>query len=260
MQMEQLVVVKLAISLIAILVFLLWERLIPSDNPPVALLSNWKERLSRYARNIGLWVINAVLSPLVIVPVSLFFALHALHWRDDFNWIWLDIALLDLWIYWWHRANHRIPFLWRFHQVHHLDRWLDVTTAFRFHFGEVLLSALVRGVYIWVMGIQWQSVLLFESLVLICATFHHSNSRLPVSLEKPLSMFIITPSIHWIHHHAVKADTDSNYGTILSLWDRLFFSLSRTIRSPQMTLGLEGENDRRLPSLLYLPLQKSATE
>ena len=258
MQLEQLVVVKLAVSLIAILVFLLWERLIPSDTPPV-MLANRRSRIARYASNIGLWAINALLSPLVVVPVSLYMASHALQWRGSFTGILLDIVLLDLWIYWWHRANHRFPFLWRFHQVHHLDRWLDVTTAFRFHFGEVLLSAVARGVFIWLLGIQWQSVLLFELLVLICSTFHHSNGRLSWRLEKPLSMFIITPSIHWVHHHAVKDDTDSNYGTILSLWDRLFSSLSRTMRSPQMMLGLKGEGDRKLPSLLYLPLKNNAT-
>lgn len=122
--------------------------------------------------------------------------------------------LLDGWIYWWHRANHEVRFLWRFHQVHHLDSFLDTTSALRFHAGEVLLSALVRGGVIFVVAVPFAHVVAFETLVVLAAIFHHSNVSLPDRLEQVLCLVIVTPSIHWVHHHASRADTDSNYSTV----------------------------------------------
>ncbi len=90
-----------------------------------------------------------------------------------------SLVLLDLWIYWWHRANHRVPFLWRFHEVHHLDQFLDMTTALRFHLGEVLLSAIVRGVIIVILAVPLMSVVIFETALLLATMFHHSNMKLP---------------------------------------------------------------------------------
>ena len=107
-----------------------------------------------------------------------------------------------LWIYWWHRANHELPFLWRFHAVHHYDELLDTSSAVRFHFGEVALSALARAGVIVLLDLPLASVVLFEGLVLMAAIFHHSDARLPPAIERPLSRVIVTPSIHWVHHHA----------------------------------------------------------
>jgi sterol desaturase/sphingolipid hydroxylase (fatty acid hydroxylase superfamily) len=170
----------------------------------------------------------------------------------------LDLLLLDFWIYWWHRANHEIQLLWRFHSVHHLDQTLDTSSALRFHFGEVLLSACVRGLVIVVLDLPLASVLLFEAAVLASAIFHHSDARLPAGLEKALSRVIVTPSIHWVHHHALRADTDSNYGTIFSFWDPMFRSRSRTERRPDMPIGVEGMRDRSLPGLIATPLRPPA--
>ena len=167
-----------------------------------------------------------------------------------------DLVLLDFWIYWWHRANHELPWLWRFHQVHHLDELLDTTSAVRFHFGEVLLSALARGGAIILLAVPLTSVLLFEALLLIGTLFHHSDARLPPRLEAALARVIITPSIHWVHHHAVRADTDSNYGTIFSFWDPLFRSKSRTRRFLTMPIGVEGRRERPLLRLLVTPFER----
>ena len=146
-----------------------------------------------------------------------------------------------------------VPVLWRFHEVHHLDRILDSTTAVRFHFGEVLLSAGARAAVIVLFGIPVASVLVFETLVLIASIFHHSNLRLPSGLEAALSRVVITPGIHWVHHHKVRRDTDSNYGTILSVWDPLFGSRSKTQRSLTMPIGVEGRREQPLPALLARP-------
>lgn len=240
-----------------IALFLIGERLLPAaDRPEEA------RGLPRLARNAGLWLLNAGLSPLVVIPVSLWASQHALGWRPDAlrgGWAMLaDILLLDFLIYWWHRANHELPLLWRFHAVHHLDRFLDATSAVRFHFGEVLLSALARAAIIMLFDIPLASVLVFEALVLIAAIFHHSNLRLPERLERALARILVTPSIHWMHHHAVRRDTDSNYATILSLWDRLFGSRNPHPRRLDMEIGLEGEaRDGSLAELLARPFRKS---
>ena len=165
--------------------------------------------------------------------------------------------MLDLWVYGWHRANHRIAFLWRFHQVHHRDKALDVTTALRFHPGEVLISALARAPVILVLAVPLSSVVVFEALVLAAAAFHHSNWNIGPGAERILSRVIVTPGIHWVHHHDRQADTDSNYATILSIWDRLFASRSPTERSLEMTLGVEHADELPFARLAALPLRSS---
>lgn len=211
----------------------------------------------RVGRNLSLAGINAVLSWAVVVPVSVFAVSHALDWRPEWwsGWLGLglDLLLLDCWIYWWHRANHVWPWLWRFHEVHHLDECLDASSALRFHFGEVLLSSLVRAGVILLLGVPLLSVIVFETLLALSAMFHHSNVRLPPRLERALSRLIVTPSIHWVHHHAIRRDTDSNYAALLSVWDRLFGSCSPTRRSPAMPIGVEGLRDRRLFRLIERP-------
>lgn len=230
------------------------ERLRPAAPRPDGPLFGWR----RLGRNGSLFAVNIGLSLLVVLPVSVW-ATGVTDWRPaawSGGWVLLvDIVLLDLWIYWWHRANHTLPVLWRFHEVHHLDRFLDTTSAVRFHFGEVLLSALARAAVIVALDIALVAVLVFETLVLISALFHHSNVRLPAGIERALSRAIITPSIHWVHHHAVRADTDSNYGTIFSFWDRLFGSRSRTQRTPGMPIGVERRPEKSLGALLLRPFR-----
>ena len=215
--------------------------------------------MKRVARNISLAGLNAILSWAVVVPLSALAASHALDWRPDWWSGWtglaLDVLILDCWIYWGHRANHESQFLWRFHEVHHLDETLDASSALRFHFGEVLLSSLVRAGVILLLGVPLLSVVVFETLLALSAMFHHSNIRLPKRLEKALSYVIVTPSIHWVHHHAIRRDTDSNYSALLSLWDRLFASRRATVRTPDMPIGTEGLKDRSLAGLIARPFE-----
>ena len=168
----------------------------------------------------------------------------------------VDIIILDFLIYWWHRCNHVVPFLWRFHQVHHLDEFLDVTSAVRVHFGEVLLSACFRAVVILALDMPLASVLAFEAAVLLAAAFQHSNLSLHKGREEEIASILITPSIHWVHHHAVRSDTDSNYGTIFSFWDGMFGSRSPTPRSLEMKIGVEARSDIGLLGLLLRPFQR----
>ncbi len=215
----------------------------------------------RLIKNFALAVLNIIASPLIIIPLTAMVAGYAPQWRPD-TWsnlsngwpeLILDLLILDLWIYLWHRINHVAPILWRFHQVHHLDETLDTSTGLRFHVGEVLLSSLVRALVIFALNIPLHTVIIFETLIAVAALFQHSNLALPTAIERPLSKFIVTPSIHWIHHHAIRSDTDSNYSTVLSVWDVIFRTRSKTQRTPELPIGVEHTPDRGLVKLLLTP-------
>ncbi len=255
--MEEALQFKTVVLAIWFALFFLLERWRPAAKLPIALASGRQPKLMRLGRNGGLFVLNSVLSLAVIVPITAFANDLALGLRPEW-WsgalgLGLDLLVLELFIYWWHRANHEVPFLWRFHEIHHLDETLDTTSAFRFHFGEVFLSAVARGVVVVVLTIPVTAVILFETVLLLAALFHHSNVRLPQRFEKLLSLVFITPAIHWVHHHAVRADTDSNYGTLFSFWDRLFRSRSHSARGVDMPIGVEREEERPLPQLVVRP-------
>ncbi len=249
--MEQILAFKAVAVALWLATFFIAERLRPAA--PIPAGAPWP----RLLRNAVLAAINLVLSPLIVLPLTALAAGHSLSWRPG-GWsgslgLILDLLLLDFLIYWWHRWNHEWPFLWRFHGVHHLDRFLDSTSALRFHFGEVLISACARAGVILLIGFPLTSILAFETLVLISTIFHHSDLRLPAPLEATLARFVITPSIHWVHHHRRKKDTDSNYGTVFSFWDRIFTTSNPMQRQTAMAIGVEGEEERALPVLILRP-------
>jgi sterol desaturase/sphingolipid hydroxylase (fatty acid hydroxylase superfamily) len=244
--------------LACLLAFAVAERLAPRAPRPGGI----RDDAFRLVRNGALWAVTAGASFLIVVPVTAWASGHA-SWTRPAWWsgapgLLLDLLILDFWIYFWHRANHTVPLLWRFHEIHHRDRFLDATSALRFHFGEVLLSAAVRGAVIVALALPLVSVIVFEVLVLFAAIFHHSNLKLAPALERVLSWFVVTPSIHWVHHHRIQADTDSNYATVLSVWDRLFGSRSPTARWPDMPIGTAGREERGLVDLLALPFLSKA--
>jgi sterol desaturase/sphingolipid hydroxylase (fatty acid hydroxylase superfamily) len=143
--------------------------------------------------------------------------------------------------------------MWRLHAPHHLDEHLDTTSAARFHPFEIVLSALFRMPLIVLLAIPLSHVLIFDALLFAAAVFHHSNLRLPTGAERAISRVLVTPSIHWVHHHARRADTDSNYGGVFSFWDPLFGTRSKTPRAPDMKIGVEGLSDRSLLRLFLAP-------
>ena len=262
LSIESLLAWKGAAIALWLAVWFVAERTIPAAMEPKDLVI--PGGFHRLARNLGLWFVNVALSPLVVLPISAWAASRGLNWRPVWwGGLWglaLDIVILDGLIYWWHRANHVVPVLWRFHEVHHLDRFLDSTSALRFHFGEVFFSACARAVVIILLAVPLSSVLVFEVLVLIAAIFHHSNVRLPGRLEAILSRCVVTPSIHWVHHHAVRADTDSNYATIFSLWDRIFASRSPTQRQLDFRIGVERRAELSFWGLMASPFRLPSTQ
>jgi sterol desaturase/sphingolipid hydroxylase (fatty acid hydroxylase superfamily) len=135
----------------------------------------------------------------------------------------VGLLLLDLiGAYWVHWVEHRVKWMWRFHLIHHTDTHVDTTTANRHHPGEsvirfafTLLAVAVTGAPIWM-------VMLYQSLSVVLSQFNHANIALPQWLDRGLSWIIVTPDMHHVHHHYTQPFTDTNYGNIFSIWDRLF--------------------------------------
>lgn len=135
------------------------------------------------------------------------------------KWI-IAFLLFDLGIYLWHLASHKNQFLWRFHKIHHSDKTVNVTTGFRFHVFDLFLEIIAKCIFVVVVGVQAYLVLMIEVIELIFIFYHHSN--LSFKQDEKISQFLITPSLHRTHHSSKRTEHDSNYGIVLSLWDRLF--------------------------------------
>ena len=130
--------------------------------------------------------------------------------------------LLDGVTYWWHRAYHHLPLMWRMHRVHHSDLDLDVTTSGRFHLTEMVLSAGFRLGVIALWGASVAGIVIFEIVFGLFNQLEHANLRLPGALDRRLRAVVVTPDMHRVHHSQIPDHTNSNYGTIFSFWDRLF--------------------------------------
>ena len=133
----------------------------------------------------------------------------------------IGFIAFDLWMYLWHRANHGLSWLWRFHRVHHSDQAVDVTTALRFHLGEMLLSTLLRLAVIPLLGITLGDLVLYELILQPVIYFHHSNIALPEPWDRLMRLLVVSPNMHRVHHSDIPTETNSNYASIFSAWDRL---------------------------------------
>lgn len=148
------------------------------------------------------------------------------------------VLLMDITFYWWHRLNHRMPLLWRLHNVHHFDPDLDLSTTFRFHFGELAFSSAFRVVQIGLIGPSLATYLIYEVVFQLGTLFHHSNLRLPIHVERILVRLIVTPRMHGIHHSEVKEETNANYSTVFSFWDRFHRTLRLNIPQDAINIGV----------------------
>lgn len=170
--------------------------------------------------------------------------------------IWLETALavllLDYSLYAWHVLTHKVPFLWRFHVVHHIDLDLDASTALRFHFGELILSVPWRAAQIVLIGVSPLSLSVWQTALHISILFHHSNVRLPNEFERRLNRLIVTPRMHGIHHSTVHEETDSNWSSGLTIWDRLHGTLRLNVPRNEITIGVAEYGERRDVEFLKL--------
>lgn len=168
----------------------------------------------------------------------------------------LAVVLLDYTLYLWHVLTHNNRFLWRFHEIHHLDLDLTATTALRFHFVEMGLSTFWRCGQVLLLGIPQKTLALWQSLTLYEIIFHHSNIRLPLNFEKVLSHIVVTPRMHGIHHSTVKEEAGSNWSSGLSIWDRIHGTLRLDVPQDEVEMGVPAygtELDVKLISLLKKP-------
>lgn len=147
-------------------------------------------------------------------------------------------VLFDIWMYFWHMVNHRIPLLWLFHRAHHADINMDTTTALRFHPGELILSTFIRMPVIVLIGMNFAEVVLFETILNMATLFHHSNLAIPEKWDRALRAVIVTPNMHRVHHSVERIETNSNYTSLLSVWDRLFRSYKSRKDTRTIALGL----------------------
>ena len=221
--------------------------------------------LRRLVRNAIFSAPGFLLARLSMVPLPLMTAVWAQHHHFGLlrliplpNWLVfvLGILLLDYAYYWWHVGLHLVPFLWRFHNVHHSDLDMDVSTAMRFHFGEVIFSVPFRMSVVALLGIGFWTLVVFEIIFETLTFFEHSNWRLPIFLERLLHYIVVTPRMHGIHHSIVERETNSNWGTIFCWWDKLHGTLRRDIPQEAITIGVAAyrdETELTLGKLFLLP-------
>lgn len=241
---------------IALALFMLLEFLFP-------LRLRRENAIKRFATNLVTSIVALPFTRLLIYPVVIFLGSFVAqsHWGllnilrlNEFMHFIVGFVLLDYLIYWWHVANHKVRFFWRFHQVHHADKDMDASTALRFHFGELFLSGLVRICLILILGFHLETLFAFDLSVTVIALFHHSNLKLPLWLEKNLNKIIVTPLFHQNHHSYFQHETDSNYSTIFSFWDRLHRSHTKMLASEKVTIGLPFFHEEKFNFLQLMTL------
>ena len=158
-----------------------------------------------------------------------------------------------------HLVMHKNKFLWRFHLIHHSDTNVDVTTGLRHHPGDSLLRGIFFMLLILVSGAPMYAVMIYQTLVVLATAFTHANIRLPVKLDRFLSYFLISPNMHKVHHHWKQPYTDTNYGAVFSIWDRLLGTYSH-LDVKELRYGLDRyypeEKDEDIMTLLTKPFKK----
>lgn len=223
----------------------------------------------RWITNWGISILNTVTLrliafglPLLAVGAAIDAGANGWGLFNRLGWpFWLEavaaILIFDLAIWAQHLVTHKVPLLWRLHQVHHADRDMDVTTAIRFHPVEIALSMLLKIGLVYLLGPSALAIILFEMILNGTAMFNHANIRLPLWLDRGLRMVLVTPDMHRVHHSVHRHEHDSNYGFALSIWDRLFgtYIAQPAAGHDAMDVGLEWQDDRpsRLGWSLSLP-------
>lgn len=148
------------------------------------------------------------------------------------------VVVMDFLLYVWHLLNHEMPLMWRFHRVHHADLNMDVTTATRFHIGELAISAIIKISLVYLLGASLTAVLVFETLLVAAAQFQHSSVRVSEAFERRWWTLFVPPSMHRIHHSVKIRERDTNYGTIFSLWDRVCGTLLTDVDQDGIRIGV----------------------
>jgi sterol desaturase/sphingolipid hydroxylase (fatty acid hydroxylase superfamily) len=214
----------LSIFLVVFAVFGIWEIIAPRRSRSIPKVMRW-------ANNLSISLINVIATRLII-PVTLVFVagsaessnIGLLNSIELPAWLAIVIAVLlfDFAVYIQHIIFHKVNFLWRLHRMHHADLDFDVTTGIRFHPVEIVFSLAIKMLVVLLIGAPVIAVLIFEVLLSSTSLFNHANIRIPVSIDKLLRLFLVTPDMHRVHHSAVANETNSNFGFNLPWWDYIF--------------------------------------
>jgi sterol desaturase/sphingolipid hydroxylase (fatty acid hydroxylase superfamily) len=227
-----------------------------------------QNRWKRIFINFTVSIPSFALLRFLFIPFMVWLAYKNEDWNFGLNYlynapVWIKsviaFLLLDYSNYLWHIVLHKMPLMWRFHLVHHTDLDLDITTSFRFHFGELIGSVFFRGAAVILIGISPLMVLIYEISFDASNQFQHSNLKIPFRLEKVLNKILVTPRMHGIHHSIKKKETDSNYSIILSFWDRLHRTINLNVSQDEVVTGVPVyRNAKELTTvkLLKLPFTK----
>lgn len=172
----------------------------------------------------------------------------------------IGLLLLDfIGAYLAHLIEHKVKFLWRFHLIHHSDTWIDTTSANRHHPGESVIRFAFTTLGVLVVGSPMWMVFMYQTLSVVSTQFTHANIALPKKLDDFLSYFIVSPDMHKVHHHYTLPYTDSNYGNIFSVWDRIFGTFMKMPKD-KIIYGIDTymkpEENNQLDNLLKIPFQK----
>jgi len=227
-----------------------------------------ESKLRRVVRNLSTGGVSLALMSLVQAPLLQSVAAWIVRDRVGLlqlvRWpAWLEtlmaILLLDYTLWWWHWANHRVGFFWRFHLVHHVDRDLDASTALRFHFGELALSIPVRATQMILIGVDPRTLWLWQTILFASILFHHANVRLPLRVERLLARLIVTPRMHGIHHSNRLDQTNTNWSSLLSWWDYLHGTILLDVPQEEITIGVPAyaaPSDVTIGKILLLPFRR----
>ena len=231
-------------------------------------------RAARWPSNLGIVVVDALVVRLVVPAAAVGASLYAAgHGIGLFHYLNLRLSaaallgflILDLVIYAQHVVFHHVPWLWRLHRMHHADLDIDVTTGFRFHPIEILISLAIKIATVLALGIPPIAVFIFEVALNATSLFNHSNVAMPAWLDRLVRLVLVTPDMHRVHHSIVRGETDSNFGFNLPWWDRLFRTYRREPQAGHegMTIGLPVFRDRRelrLDRMLTQPFRLDSGE
>jgi sterol desaturase/sphingolipid hydroxylase (fatty acid hydroxylase superfamily) len=262
--LDDLRLIKLVVPVVLLALFWCWETWRP-------FFGQREGRLKHAGHNLAIALFNTVILGLAFGVVTATAAgwteqnqydlLNALGVGGPVRFV-LALVLLDGWMYVWHRANHAIPFLWRFHRMHHSDRHMDVTTATRFHLGEHIGSSVLRLGLIPLLGFEVWNLVVYDTLVIVITQFHHADISIG-RWDRWLRWLVVTPYMHKVHHSDWRPETDSNYSTVLSIWDRLFGSFRMRPDPKTLVFGLNEFTDpgwQRWWGMIRTPFVDPASE
>ncbi len=206
----------------------------------------FKRWLNHFSLSIISVLLTKLLLPVGLVGAAIYFQSNGLGLFNLLNLTgWFaaiaGVIVLDFVIYWQHRLFHTSPLLWRLHRLHHIDPNVDVTTAVRFHPVEIVISLGIKVVVVFTLGIPPESVVLFEIVLSSLALFNHSNIQMPDKIERIVRFFLITPSVHRIHHSVIHEESQKNFGFSVPYWDQLFGTYATSSRQAkdQFQMGVE---------------------